>query len=135
VTDGVLRKVIHKWLKAGVMEGGAVTYPEAGTPQGGVISPLLANIHALYARSETPWTAKRTSDLEEPGAAILHARICGGPRGISPWGYPSEEPSPQRPQRGRGAGVRVRRFPSPCPLPEGDLRERVKVLLAAFLVA
>ena len=45
VTDGVLRKVIHKWLKAGVMEGGAVRYPEAGTPQGGVISPLLANIY------------------------------------------------------------------------------------------
>jgi group II intron reverse transcriptase/maturase len=45
VTDGVLRKVIHKWLKAGVMEGGAVTYPEAATPQGGVISPLLANIY------------------------------------------------------------------------------------------
>jgi group II intron reverse transcriptase/maturase len=45
VTDGVLRKVIHKWLKAGVMEGGAVMYPEAGTPQGGVISPLLANIY------------------------------------------------------------------------------------------
>ena len=45
VTDGVLRKVIHKWLKAGVMEGGMVTYPESGTPQGGVISPLLANIY------------------------------------------------------------------------------------------
>jgi RNA-directed DNA polymerase len=45
VTDGVLRKVIHKWLKAGVLEGGAVTYPESGTPQGGVISPLLANIY------------------------------------------------------------------------------------------
>lgn len=45
MTDGVLRRVIHKWLKAGVMEGGAVTYPESGTPQGGVISPLLANIY------------------------------------------------------------------------------------------
>ena len=45
VTDGVLRTVIHKWLKAGVMEAGAVTYPATGTPQGGVISPLLANVY------------------------------------------------------------------------------------------
>jgi group II intron reverse transcriptase/maturase len=45
VTDGVLRTTIHKWMRAGVLEDGAVRYPEAGTPQGGVISPLLANIY------------------------------------------------------------------------------------------
>ena len=45
VRDGVLLRVIGKWLNAGVMERGAVQYPEAGTPQGGVISPLLANIY------------------------------------------------------------------------------------------
>lgn len=45
VTDGVLRRVIHKWLKAGVLEEGRVERPAAGTPQGGVISPLLANIY------------------------------------------------------------------------------------------
>lgn len=44
VRDGVLLRLIGKWLNAGVQEDGAVTYPEAGTPQGGVISPLLANI-------------------------------------------------------------------------------------------
>lgn len=44
VTDGVIRRVVHKWLKAGVMEQGSIRYPEAGTPQGGVISPLLANV-------------------------------------------------------------------------------------------
>jgi len=44
VRDGVLLRMIGKWLNAGVMEEGSVTHPEAGTPQGGVISPLLANI-------------------------------------------------------------------------------------------
>lgn len=45
VRDGVLRRTINKWLRAGVMEEGALSYPESGTPQGGVISPLLANIY------------------------------------------------------------------------------------------
>ena len=45
VVDGVLRRAIDKWLKAGVLEDGKVTHPELGTPQGGVISPLLANIY------------------------------------------------------------------------------------------
>jgi group II intron reverse transcriptase/maturase len=44
VRDGVLRRAIDKWLKAGVLEDGAIWHPENGTPQGGVISPLLANI-------------------------------------------------------------------------------------------
>ncbi len=42
--DGVIRRVIGKWLKAGVLEEGEIQEPESGTPQGGVISPLLANI-------------------------------------------------------------------------------------------
>ncbi|HEX7060351.1 MAG TPA: group II intron reverse transcriptase/maturase [Woeseiaceae bacterium] len=45
VRDGVIRRVIGKWLNAGVMEQGVVRYPEEGTPQGGVISPLLSNIY------------------------------------------------------------------------------------------
>jgi len=45
VRDGVIRKLIDKWLKAGVWEEGQVYYPECGTPQGGVISPLLSNIY------------------------------------------------------------------------------------------
>jgi RNA-directed DNA polymerase len=45
VRDGVLLRLISKWLNAGVMEDEAIEYPEAGTPQGGVISPLLANIY------------------------------------------------------------------------------------------
>lgn len=48
VRDGVLLRLIGKWLKAGVLEEGELTYPEAGTPQGGVISPLLANVYLHY---------------------------------------------------------------------------------------
>ena len=45
VRDGVVGRLIGKWLRAGVMEAGQVSYPEAGTPQGGVVSPLLSNIY------------------------------------------------------------------------------------------
>lgn len=39
-----IQRQVRGWLKAGIFENGAVIAPEAGTPQGGVISPLLANI-------------------------------------------------------------------------------------------
>ncbi len=45
VRDGVIRRALGKWMRAGVMESGTVHYPEAGTPQGGVISPLLSNLY------------------------------------------------------------------------------------------
>ena len=44
IGDGVVLRLIGKWLNAGVMERGELSYPEAGTPQGGVISPMMANI-------------------------------------------------------------------------------------------
>ena len=48
VRDGVLLRLIDKWLKAGVMEDGSVSYPKSGTPQGGVISPLISNVFLHY---------------------------------------------------------------------------------------
>jgi RNA-directed DNA polymerase len=48
VRDGVLLRLIGKWLNAGVMEDGSISYPEAGSPQGGVVSPLLANVYLHY---------------------------------------------------------------------------------------
>jgi group II intron reverse transcriptase/maturase len=44
VNDGGVLRLIGKWLHAGVMEGEKTTYPDRGTPQGGVISPMLSNI-------------------------------------------------------------------------------------------
>jgi hypothetical protein len=48
VRDGVLLRLLDKWLKAGVLEGGVLSHPDQGTPQGGVISPLLANVYLHY---------------------------------------------------------------------------------------
>jgi group II intron reverse transcriptase/maturase len=45
VRDGVLRRMIDKWLKAGVLEDGQLKCPETGSPQGGVVSPILANLY------------------------------------------------------------------------------------------
>jgi group II intron reverse transcriptase/maturase len=45
ICDGVLTRQIGKWLNAGILEGGTRTRPEAGTPQGGVISPILSNVY------------------------------------------------------------------------------------------
>lgn len=44
VRDGVIRRTIDKWLKAGVLEDGEVRHPTLGTPQGGVVSPILMNV-------------------------------------------------------------------------------------------
>jgi RNA-directed DNA polymerase len=45
VGDGVVVRMVGKWLNAGVLEGGIIHHADLGTPQGGVISPLLANIY------------------------------------------------------------------------------------------
>ena len=44
--------MIGKWLHAGVLEEGRVSYPEAGSPQGGVVSPMLSNIYLHYVLDE-----------------------------------------------------------------------------------
>jgi RNA-directed DNA polymerase len=56
VRDGVLLRLIGKWLNAGVLEDGTLSYPESGSPQGGVISPLLANVYLHYVLDE--WFAQ-----------------------------------------------------------------------------
>jgi len=56
VKDKNILRLIGKWLKAGVLEEGKLYYPEAGTPQGGVISPMLANIFLHHVLDE--WFVK-----------------------------------------------------------------------------
>jgi RNA-directed DNA polymerase len=48
VADPRILRLIQKWLKAGVMEEGKWSEPKTGSPQGSVISPLLANIYLHY---------------------------------------------------------------------------------------
>jgi RNA-directed DNA polymerase len=52
VVDGVVRRLIDKWLKAGVLEEGVLRHSDAGAPQGGVASPLLANAYLHYVLDE-----------------------------------------------------------------------------------
>jgi group II intron reverse transcriptase/maturase len=56
VTDGVVRRLIDKWLKAGVLEEGQLSYPETGTPQGCVISSVLSNVYLHCVVDE--WLAR-----------------------------------------------------------------------------
>jgi RNA-directed DNA polymerase len=49
IADGAFLNLIRKWLRAGVLEeDGRVIHPQSGTPQGGIISPVLANIYLHY---------------------------------------------------------------------------------------
>jgi len=52
INDGGVLKLIGKWLNAGVMEGDQISYSDKGTPQGGTISPLLANIFLHHVLDE-----------------------------------------------------------------------------------
>jgi RNA-directed DNA polymerase len=56
VCDRQMLKLLRCWLRAGIFEGGVITEPDSGTPQGSPISPLLANI-ALH-RLDQAWQAQ-----------------------------------------------------------------------------
>jgi RNA-directed DNA polymerase len=72
VRDGVLIRLIGKWLKAGVMEEGVVRHPETGTPQGGVISPLLANVY-LHEVLDVWWERDVRPRLRGRAALVRYA--------------------------------------------------------------
>jgi len=52
VTDGVIRRMIDKWLKAGAVEDGLLSRTTEGSPQGGVISPCLSNVFLHHVLDE-----------------------------------------------------------------------------------
>jgi RNA-directed DNA polymerase len=69
IGDGVLLRLIGKWLNAGVLEGLVLSYPDEGTPQGGVISPLLANIYLHKVLDE--WFVKDVRPTLARDAAMI----------------------------------------------------------------
>jgi len=88
VRDGVLLRLIGKWLKAGVLEDGRVTHPESGSPQGGVISPILANayLHEVldtwFEQTVKPRLKGRSSLIRYADDAVLVFEVEGDARRV-----------------------------------------------------
>jgi len=79
VSDGVITRIIGKWLNAGVMDGGKREYPGKGTPQGGVISPLVSNLYLhevlddWFVKTVKPRMRGKTSMVRYADDAVI---IC-----------------------------------------------------------
>ncbi|WP_435832980.1 hypothetical protein [Nocardia vinacea] len=75
------RDQVREWLRAGVMDKGRYSPTEEGTPQGGVISPLLLNI-ALHGMETAAGVRYRRSDTGNAGARhaspvlVRYADLC-----------------------------------------------------------
>ena len=52
VKDGGIDRLLGKWFNVGIVDGDQVEYTDLGTPQGGVVSPLIANIYLHYVLDE-----------------------------------------------------------------------------------
>jgi RNA-directed DNA polymerase len=77
VRDGVITRLIGKWLKAGVLEQNVLSYPETGLPQGGALSPLLSNLYLhdvldqWFAQEVTPRLRGRAFLLRFADDAVM----------------------------------------------------------------
>ena len=71
-TFPTLNRLVKAWLKAGVLDNGVFVETETGTPQGGVLSPLLANIalHGLETHICTRFPARTRRNPEQPGRQL-----------------------------------------------------------------
>lgn len=72
VVDGVVVRLIGKWLRAGVLEDGVLRYSELGTPQGGVVSPILANIY-LHEVLDVWWVKEVLPRLKGKAHLVRYA--------------------------------------------------------------
>jgi RNA-directed DNA polymerase len=69
VTDGVMRRMIDKWLKAGVLEDGLLRRATEGSPQGGVISRMLSNIFLHHVLDE--WFEREVKPRMAGGCTLV----------------------------------------------------------------
>jgi RNA-directed DNA polymerase len=69
ISDGYVMKLVRMWLRSGVMVGGGVEVTEVGTPQGGVLSPLLANIY--LHRLDAEWERRGLADRRGADAKLV----------------------------------------------------------------
>ena len=71
-TFPTLNRVVQAWLKAGVLDNGVFAATETGTPQGGVLSPRLANValHGLEEDIRTRFPARTRRNPEQPGRQL-----------------------------------------------------------------
>ena len=69
VRDGGILRLIGKWLHAGVLEAGELMHPDKGTPQGGVISPMLANVFLHHVLDE--WFVKDVQPRMKGGCFLI----------------------------------------------------------------
>lgn len=69
IRDGVLKRLIGKWLNAGVLEEEGLTYPTSGSPQGGVISPMLSNVYLHYVLDT--WFEQEVRPRMQGGAFLI----------------------------------------------------------------
>lgn len=72
VADEAVVRLVGKWLRAGVLEGGVVHHSETGTPQGGVVSPLLANIY-LHEALDGWWVKEVLPRLRGIASMVRYA--------------------------------------------------------------
>ena len=89
IRDGVLLRLIGKWLNASVLDDGCITYPDEGSPQEGVVSPMLSNVFLHYVPDE--WFEKDGQPLPERRGfrdplcgTDLCARQCVFEMGVGP---------------------------------------------------
>src|SRR5437016_484458 len=70
IQDGALLGLIRKWLRAGILEeDGQVKHPETGTPQGGLVSPVLANVYLHYVLDL--WFMKRVKKANQGACGLF----------------------------------------------------------------
>jgi retron-type reverse transcriptase len=137
IADQRILRLIRKWLKVGVLEGTVLTTSESGTPQGSVISPLLANVylHFVFDLWAQQWRRRHAhgnmivvryaDDLvagfeHEADAEAFSGRHAGSFRGVWTWAssrenapdrvWPPCTQEPQRPWGGETGDIHVSRF-------------------------